>query len=274
VDPGPSTTLPRLRGELARRGIGPGDLRFLLLTHVHLDHAGAAGHLAREHPHLVVHVHADGAPHLADPTKLVASTRRTFGHRHDELWGEVLPVPGHRLRPWHPDAGEASPLPAGVEAIPTPGHIGHHLAWHLPGESTVLCGDALGILLHPDAPSHPATPPPAVDLKAWGTTLRHLMMRDDIKRFGVSHYGWHDDLRTRSVELVGALTSLAARVRREQGGADPEGAPGRYESEVRHRLAGWLPREWVDRYFDGFTATSDWEGVRFHLQRTDWPGIL
>lgn len=271
VDPGPSTTLPRLKALLRARGVEPGGLRHLFLTHVHLDHAGAAGHLVRDNPELLVHVHADGAPHLADPTRLVASTSRTFGDQHDRLWGAVLPVPEDRLRPWSPgDPG----LPAGVVAIPTPGHIQHHLAWHLPAEGVVLSGDALGILLHPDAPTHPATPPPSVDLVAWGATLRRLAALEGVRRVGAAHFGWHEDLSGRAMELLGALTALAARVRREMAGPDPEGAAARYDTEVRYRLAGWLSRERIDRYFDAFSARSDWGGVRHYLERNPWPGAI
>lgn len=271
VDPGPATALPRLRRELEARGIGPGDLRHLYLTHIHLDHAGAAGHLALEHPGLQVHVHGEGAPHLEDPARLVASTRRTFGEAHDRLWGEVLPVPPSQLRPWSDDAPG---LPAGVQAIPTPGHIGHHLAWFLPAEGVLVAGDALGILLHPDAPTHPATPAPAVDLRAWSGTLRRLAAMEGVERVGVSHFGWHPCLAERAVEMLGALTALAARVRREVAAGVAGEAPARFEEEVRSRLGGWLSRERVDRYFDAFRAAADWEGVRFHLERNPWPGIL
>lgn len=271
VDPGPATSLPRLRSELEARGIGAGDLRHLYLTHVHLDHAGCSGHLAREHPGLTVHVHAAGAPHMVDPQRLVASTRRTFGEAHDRLWGEVFPVPAAQVRPWSPaDAA----LPAGVEAIPTPGHIAHHLAWHFREERCLVAGDALGILLHPEAPTHPATPPPSVDLKAWAGTLRGLVELEGVERVGVSHFGWHDGLAERAVEMLGALTALGARVRREMAGPDAGGAAARYDAEVRARAAQWLPRTVVDRYFDAFSAVSDWMGVRFYLERNPWPGVL
>ena len=98
VDPGPSTSLDGLEAGLAEVGVGLSDIQHVLLTHVHLDHAGGAGHLVSRLPHLQVHVHADGALHMADPERLVASTRRTFGEAHDRLWGEVLPVPKERIR--------------------------------------------------------------------------------------------------------------------------------------------------------------------------------
>lgn len=271
VDPGPATCLPRLREELGRLGVGPGELAHLYLTHVHLDHAGAAGQLARENPRLQVHVHVDGAPHLAAPERLVASTRRTFGADHDRLWGEVVPVPGEQLRPWTP-GGER--LPKGVVAVPTPGHIAHHLAWFFPGEERLVAGDALGILLHVDAPTHPATPPPSVDLVAWADTLRRLASMEGVEEVGVSHFGWHPLLRERAAEMLGVLAALAARVRREVATGVEEGAAERFHEEVRARMAFWLPPRQVDRYFEAFSAASDWAGIRFYLERNPWPGVL
>lgn len=273
VDPGPSTTLATLRSRLGDRGVAIGDLRHLLLTHVHLDHAGAAGHLARENPRLRVHVHPDGAPHLSDPDRLVASTRRTFGDSHDRLWGEVLPVPVDRIRPVEASAsGRRLAGPGGgVRPLATPGHIGHHVSWlHEPSE-TLLAGDALGILLHPDAPVHPPTPPPGIDVAAWLRTLERLAGLG-IQRFGAAHFGLHGNLPLRAAELADRLGGLRARVAaslEEEAPADPAG-PGpaeRYEGEVRRAQADFLPREWVDRYFDTFPAATDWEGMAHHVRR-------
>src|SRR3954451_5933030 len=92
-DCGPATTLAALKAGLADRGLALGDIRHLLLSHIHLDHAGAAGTLVREHPGLQVHVSAIGAPHLVDPSRLEASARRLYGDAFDTLWGELAPVP-------------------------------------------------------------------------------------------------------------------------------------------------------------------------------------
>ena len=100
VDPGPATTFERLQEGLEEHGVGPRDLRHVLLTHVHLDHAGATGDLVNAFPEATVHVHEDGAPHMVDPTRLVKSTRRTFGDAHDRLWGVTRAVPAHRIQAW------------------------------------------------------------------------------------------------------------------------------------------------------------------------------
>jgi glyoxylase-like metal-dependent hydrolase (beta-lactamase superfamily II) len=263
VDPGPATTLEVLEAGLASFGVPLDEVRHLCLTHVHLDHAGAAGHLARRLPRLTVHVHVDGAPHLVDPVRLVASTRRTFGDAHDRLWGEVLPVPAARLEVWRP--GERGPLPW-LRALPTPGHIGHHLAYLDEPSGTLAAGDALGILLAPGAPVHPPTPPPAIDLDAWRSTL------DEIRAIGperavVSHFGVHARPGVRAAELRASLAALAGRVRSALDAGDADADALRYEEEVRTRLAAHLARDRVDRYFDTFAAATDYAGVRRFLEK-------
>ncbi|RMH19083.1 MAG: MBL fold metallo-hydrolase, partial [Gemmatimonadetes bacterium] len=163
VDPGPSTTLDALAAALERQGVRLGDVRHVVLTHVHLDHAGAAGHIAARAPEAVVWVHEAGAPHMADPERLVASTRRVFGEAHDRLWGEVLPVGAGRIRPLAGSAEAAGAGPPGLRVVPSPGHIAHHLAYLREADGTLFAGDALGIILAEGAPAHPPTPPPGVD---------------------------------------------------------------------------------------------------------------
>ncbi len=284
VDPGPSTTLDTLRTRLEEVGLGTGDLRHLLLTHVHLDHAGAAGHLVRENPRLRVWLHPGGAPHLADPARLVSSTRRTFTDAHDRLWGEVLPVPSDRIRPLDrlPSPGQPGRLlgarggagrsgaggpGGGVRPVPTPGHIAHHLSWLHEPTGALLAGDALGILLHPEAPVHPPTPPPAVDVPAWLRSLDALAGRD-FPLFGAAHFGLHGDLPGRALELADRLRGLERRVRAaEDAGEDQEAAAERYEEEVRREQSAHLPAERVERYFDTFGARTDWEGMVHHVRR-------
>lgn len=262
VDPGPSTTLPRLREGLQGFGIAPGDLRHILLTHVHLDHAGATGHLVDLYPRATVHVHVDGAPHMVDPERLVSSTRRTFGKDHDRLWGETRPVPAHRIRAWTPGDRD---LPAGLQPIPTPGHIAHHLAYLDESDGTLFSGDAMGIVLHDEAPTHPPTPPPSVDLRAWERTLEEISVVAP-ERFGATHFGLHGDVPDRVRQLQEGLAALEKRVRRALAEGDGQDAE-RFDREVRDALAPVLGREEVDRYFGMFTAATDWAGVKFYLER-------
>jgi glyoxylase-like metal-dependent hydrolase (beta-lactamase superfamily II) len=262
IDPGPSTTLERLREGLGALGIGPRDLRHVVLTHVHLDHAGATGHLMKVYPRATVYVHVDGAPHMVDPTRLVASTRRTFGEAHDRLWGDVLPVPADRIRAWSP--GDPGPW-RGLRPLPTPGHIAHHLAYLDEGDGTLFSGDAMGIVLSDDAPTHPPTPPPAVDLRAWQRTLEEVSVVAP-ERFGATHFGIHPDATARARQLAERLAALERRVRRAMERNDVEDA-ARYDRDVRDELAPFLGREEVERYFDLFTAATDWAGVQFYLER-------
>lgn len=264
VDPGPTTTLDRLVSQLRRRGVGEEDLRHVLLTHIHLDHAGATGHLVDVFPNAVVHVHADGASHLVDPERLVASTRRTFGDLHDRLWGEVKPVPEDRIRAWTPDdAG----LRAGLRPIPTPGHIAHHLAYLDERDGTLFAGDSMGIALS-GAPQHPPTPPPAVNLPDWAVTLERIGEIGPV-RFGATHFGFHEDVEPRRVQLAERLRAIEARVRRaaELGEAEMEADARRYEREVRTELAPFMGEDRVNRYFDMFPAATDWAGVYHYVKR-------
>ncbi|MEJ2539058.1 MAG: MBL fold metallo-hydrolase [Gemmatimonadota bacterium] len=246
VDPGPASVLPRLREALAAAGLPLDEVRHVALTHVHLDHAGAAGHLAAADPRIRIHVHEAGAPHLAAPERLVASTRRTFGDAHDRLWGEVLPVPADQLRAWRPGSTDGPP---GLRAVPTPGHIDHHLAWLDESDGLLFSGDSLGIILGEGVPVHPIGP----------------------ERAAVTHFGVHSEVESRTRELREALLSLAARI----GDALAEGRTSvdaeEFDQEARERLARVLPRDRVDAYLDVFSASNDYRGLQRYLERNpDW----
>jgi glyoxylase-like metal-dependent hydrolase (beta-lactamase superfamily II) len=262
VDPGPTPSLENLEKGLAEHGVSIRDLRRLLLTHVHLDHAGGTGDLVAENPELAVHVHVEGAPHLADPERLVKSTRRTFGEAHDRLWGVVRPVPAANLRPWDPSDPVAIP---GFRVLPTPGHIAHHLAYLHEGSGTLLSGDALGVILADGAPTHPPTPPPSFDWQAWERTLT-MLATFDCERIAVAHFGLHPRPRERARELIHTMRSAVERV---EGALDRsvEDDRARYERDVRSRLSPSVGQEQVDRYFDVFAAAADWDGIRFYLER-------
>lgn len=262
VDPGPSTTLEALRTGLAELGLSVSDLRHVLLTHVHLDHAGVSGHLLAENPKLTVHVHGDGAPHMAAPDRLVTSTRRTFGEAHDELWGEMLPVPPGAIRTWI--AGDGDPL-KGIRAFPTPGHIAHHVSYLVERSGVFLAGDALGIVLAPGGPTYPPTPPPSLDVKAWVSTLEGLADLDP-GLLGVAHAGLHENFDERREEVLREILALEARVERALADDDLSDR-ALFEEEVRERLANYRDRAEIDQYFKTFSAVTDWDGMRFYLER-------
>jgi glyoxylase-like metal-dependent hydrolase (beta-lactamase superfamily II) len=176
-DCGPSTTIDALTAGLAERGLSLTDVRHLLLSHIHLDHAGAAGTLVREHPALQVHVSAIGAPHLVDPSRLEKSARRLYGDTFDSLWGELAPVPQENVHP----VGDRV---LGLDCFAAPGHASHHVCY-LDPDGTLYAGDACGVRVVPGRFVMPPTPPPEVDVEAWEETL------DEIERRAPEHVGRH-----------------------------------------------------------------------------------
>src|SRR4030095_12459781 len=162
-DCGPSTCITALKTQLAERGLVLADLRHLLLSHIHLDHAGAVGALVREHPGLQVHVSEIGAPHLVDPSRLERSARRLYGDDFDRLWGELAPVPEANV---HPVGARV----LGLDCFPSPGHASHHVCY-LASHGPLYAGDAAGVRIQPSEFVLPPTPPPEVDLEAWESTL-------------------------------------------------------------------------------------------------------
>src|SRR5436309_3100000 len=140
-DCGPTSTLASLDARLADQGLERSAIRHLLLSHIHLDHAGAAGTLVREQPHLTVWVSEVGAPHLVDPSRLERSARRLYGELFDPLWGELAPVPEENVR-----LAEGDVL--GLESFPTPGHASHHVSY-LDRDGTLYAGDATGVRIQP-----------------------------------------------------------------------------------------------------------------------------
>jgi len=184
-DCGPTSCLPALREALAARGVELRDLRHLLLSHIHLDHAGAAGALVRENPALTVHVSEIGAPHVVDPSRLEASARRLYGDLFDELWGELAPVPAENVR-------VASDHVVGLECFPSPGHAWHHVSY-LHEDGTLYCGDVAGVRIAPGRFVFAPTPPPEVDLDAWERSIDEMERRAP-PRLALIHFGVFDDV--------------------------------------------------------------------------------
>src|SRR5262249_17147007 len=146
IDPGPSSTLPTLRRDLEQWGIAMKDVRALLLTHIHLDHAGATGTLVGELTDVRVYVHEKGAPHMIDPARLLASATRLYGDAMDRLWGEVAPVPAASI---HALAGgeRISAAGRGFEVAYTPGHASHHVSYFDRDSRIAFVGDTAGVRL-------------------------------------------------------------------------------------------------------------------------------
>jgi glyoxylase-like metal-dependent hydrolase (beta-lactamase superfamily II) len=189
VDPGPSSTLPALRKALTESGIAVSDVRALLLTHIHLDHAGSTGTLVRENPSLEVYVHERGAPHMVEPDKLIASATRLWGHDMDRLWGEVRPVPQDNLRVV---AGGERVSAGGrdLDVLYTPGHASHHVSYFNEGAGVAFVGDTAGIRLRENSFVLPPTPPPDIDFEAWRASLAVIGAWGAGTLF-VTHFGPH-----------------------------------------------------------------------------------
>ena len=210
-DCGPASALPALEEGLRGRGTGLGTVRHLLLSHIHLDHAGAAGAIVREHPHVQVHVSDVGAPHLVDPSRLEASARRLYGDAFDALWGELVPVPEENIR-------VVGDQVVGLTCFPSPGHASHHVCF-LDEDGTLYAGDAAGVRIAPSRIVTPPTPPPDVDVDAWDATLDELR-RWAPTRLALVHFGVFDDVERH-------LDDLRRRLRRWErliaaGAGEPE----------------------------------------------------
>jgi glyoxylase-like metal-dependent hydrolase (beta-lactamase superfamily II) len=209
-DCGPTTTVPALEAGLARHGLALHDIRHLLLSHIHLDHAGAAGVLVRMHPQLQVHVSEIGAPHLVDPSRLERSARRLYGETFDTLWGELAPIPQENVHV----VGERV---VGLECFPTRGHAEHHVSY-LDRDGTLYAGDAAGVRITPGRYVLPPTPPPEIDVEAWDSTIAQLEDRAP-ERLALIHFGVFDDVQRHLADLRLELQDWADFVR---GGASED----------------------------------------------------
>ncbi|HET7053237.1 MAG TPA: MBL fold metallo-hydrolase [Solirubrobacterales bacterium] len=182
VDPGPESSLPTLLDAL-----GDERPRALLLTHIHLDHAAATGALVRRWPELEVYVHERGAPHLIDPTKLLASAERLYGDQMQRLWGEIVPVPEANVKPL---AGGERVL--GMRVAYTPGHASHHVSYLHEESGTAFVGDVAAVKIPGVDLVVPPTPPPDIDVEAWIGSIE-IVEGWAPERLALTHFGAIDD---------------------------------------------------------------------------------
>ena len=212
VDPGPGTTLETLTSALAAKGISFGDVRQLLITHIHLDHAGATGSIVEKHPHIDVLVHTRGARHMIDPSKLLASAGRLYGQDMDRLWGEVKPVDAARIRVL--EGGETIGV-AGreVKVEYTPGHASHHVSYFDTASRVAFVGDTAGIRRGSGAYVMPPTPPPDIDIEAWRESERKILAWNPDTLF-LTHFGPHQGVRQHFDGMFENLAEWSRIVRR------------------------------------------------------------
>ena len=239
VDPGPTSCLPRLEAGLRDRGYTLRDVRHLLLTHIHLDHAGAAGTIAERVPGIRVFVHERGAPHLIDPAKLLASATRLYGDRMDILWGAFQAVPAEQVVVLK--GGEQLDLGGRAMRVAyTPGHAKHHVSYLDDAQGVAYVGDTAGVQVSGEFLIAP-TPPPDIDIEAWQASVDTIDAWQPVTLF-LTHFGPITPARAHLARFRATLAAAAASAREllAHGGSDEEMAhrfAERMRVEVRKSLA-------------------------------------
>jgi len=250
IDPGPSSSLENLLEALDR------EPRALLLTHIHLDHAGASGSLVRRWPDLPVYVHEKGARHLADPAKLLASAERLYGDQMERFWGEVAPVREENLKPLR--GGEEV---LGFRVAYTPGHASHHVSYFHPPTGRAFVGDTAAVRIPPADFVLPPTPPPDIDLELWEDSIDCILDWEP-DSLGLTHFGEVADPE-RHLDLVRARlreqAELAQRLTAEQ-----------FEQRIREQVAEHDDPETAEAMLQAVPPEQQWAGLdRYLTQRRE-----
>ena len=243
-DCGPASTRAALEAGLAQEGLALTDIRHLLLSHIHLDHAGAAGSLVRDHPALQVWVSPIGAPHVVDPSRLERSARRLYGDLFDPLWGELAPVPEENVQI---AAGDV----VGWDAFPTPGHASHHVSYLRDG--VLLAGDAAGVRMPGASYVLPVSPPPDITVEGWHATIDEIRSRNP-EQLALIHFGVHDDVTAHLDRLELELDRWAERVRdgmEQEAFVEAAQADAGDDAELYDRVAPfWQSWQGMKRYWE------------------------
>jgi len=267
VDPGPSSTLETLRQRLAEHDLTVADLDAILLTHIHLDHGGAAGSLVREKPSLPIYVHKNGAPHMADPSKLIASATRLWGEEQLEfLFGAMVPVPQDNLR--NLEGGETLEFGARkLEVVYTPGHASHRVSYFDQLDGVALVGGTTGVRIDDGPYILPATPPPDIDLGIWEQSFREITARKP-KRLFLTHYGFVADPVAHVAtfrERLHRWMEATEKILRES--TDDAAALQQFLAYAHSDIGQFLPAEEMEHY--AFTAGLDlsFAGLARHIRK-------
>ncbi len=246
IDPGPTTSLDNLTD-----AIGGEQPRAVLLTHIHLDHAGATGTMVRHWPDLPVFVHERGAPHLADPRKLLESAARLYGDQMERLWGEVAPVPDRNL-----NALSGGEEVLGFEVAYTPGHAFHHVSYLHRGSGRAFVGDTAAIRIPPSDFILPPTPPPDIDLELWDRSIERILDWEPAS-LGLTHFG--------AIEEPGSHLSRVRERLREQARLAAELSAERFEQELRMSVAKAADPETAAAYLQAVPPDQPWLGLDRYL---------
>jgi glyoxylase-like metal-dependent hydrolase (beta-lactamase superfamily II) len=262
VDPGPTSCLATLELGLQGQGIRWDDVRHVLLTHIHLDHAGATGTIIRSHPEITVMVHERGARHMIDPARLLESATRLYGEQMDRLWGEFAPVPQKNIVVLN--GGEQ--IQAGgrtFDVAYTPGHASHHVSYFDPSSGVAFVGDVAGVCTQEHGWVLPPTPPPDIDLEIWQTSVDRLLGWSPSTLF-LTHFGPVTRVRPHLAELLDHLQLIAGVVRES---LDTAGT----DEEKSERFAEWLRqelrREMSDVQVDSYVVAAGFKYLWYGLAR-------
>jgi glyoxylase-like metal-dependent hydrolase (beta-lactamase superfamily II) len=228
VDPGPESSLSTVL-----EAIGDEAPRAVVLTHIHLDHAAATGALVERWPELEVYVHERGAPHLIDPSKLLASAERLYGDRLEYLWGRILPVPEANVRVL--SGGETV---LGMRVAYTPGHASHHVCYLHEESGTAFVGDVAACQIPPSKLIMPPTPPPDIDVEVWEQSLDHVEGWQP-ERLALTHFGPIEDDVPAHLDAVRARLRQEAELVRQMSSED-------YDADLQHRIREQLSAEGQD----------------------------
>jgi glyoxylase-like metal-dependent hydrolase (beta-lactamase superfamily II) len=266
VDPGPGSTLASLRQQLQAHGLSVGDLDAILLTHIHLDHAGAAGALVRENPRLAVYVHNLGAPHMIDPAKLLASAARLWPNDLERLFGEMLPVPAENLRIL--EGGETLTLGARkIEVVYTPGHASHHVSYFENLEGVAFVGDTAGVRIEGHSYILPATPPPDIDLGVWDSSFEAILERNP-RRLFLTHFGFSENPPSHITEFRDRLHRWATVTEKIILASKTEtAAMESFMSTMRGEICEYLPADEVEHYVFSAGLNLSFLGLARYLRK-------
>jgi glyoxylase-like metal-dependent hydrolase (beta-lactamase superfamily II) len=273
VDPGPTSCLETLELGLQVHGIRWPEVRQILLTHVHLDHAGATGTIIRDHPHVRVLVHERGAKHLADPARLIDSATRIYRDQMDRLWGEIAPVPAQNLVPL---AGGERVEAGGrqLDVAYTPGHASHHVAFFDPSSGVAFVGDTAGVCID-QGYVLPPTPPPDIDVELWLESIQTIDRWRPSTLF-LTHFGAvTSGVSAHLQALADNLQRSAALVREslETQGTDEE-RKAQYEARMMAELRAQMPEELARAYETAAGFRMSWPGLARYWRKRETGKLL
>lgn len=265
IESGPSSTLDRLEASVARAGFDLADVSKVLVTHIHLDHAGASGPLARANPDLRVYAHPFGLPHLVDPTKLVASASRIYGDQMEPLWGDVVAIDEHQVIPFSDDeilriAGRD------LRVIFTPGHAWHHVAIHEADTGTVFTGDVGAVRMPGYRYVCPPAPPPDLSPDSWAESIERIAALNPT-RLCLTHFGVVDDPARHLEQILPNLEAFMAIGEAAVNDDEPDGVMTRkLQDRVRADLETDDPEVFIN-YEWAAPAYMAAMGIRRYLKK-------